>query len=556
VGVCEELTGESGEGMRWVGENEKENDYQNEGRRWKGTFDAGPRQSENSITPMKTSISRLARFGLAFSMVAALATTTHAAFGGWKDLFDGKTLAGWRASEHPEAFKVAEGAIVADGDRAHLFYVGEDGKAEFENFELEVEVKTMAHANSGVFFHTAWQDEGWPAAGFEVQVNNSQKPFEVGQATGNNAYRENKKTGSLYGVRNVYRAMARDGEWFTMKIKVQRPRVQTWVNDVLVTDYIEPANELPEKAPALNRLGKGTFALQCHDPHSKVFYRKVRVKKLPDGVAKDVKQPEWNEQDVRLYAMGKENVPIVDLHTHLKGDLTLEKALAVSRATGMGLGIATNGGQGFPIQNDAAALAFLETMKGQPVFLALQAEGREWMKMFTPEAYSKFDYIFTDAMTWTNKAGKRLRLWIPEESEIGDDPEAFMEELVEQTVKIIETEPIDIYVNPLFLPDSLAAKAKELWTIQRMQRIVAALAKHRVAVEINARYKIPSEEFVRLAKSAGVKFTIGTNNTMASDWGNWAYPVEIAKKTGLEWRDFWVPGHEASRAQRLVAEKK
>ncbi len=505
---------------------------------------------------MKTLLTSRLRFGFALLIAVAGVGPVEAAWGRGTELFDGKTLAGWRAAENPEAFKVADGAIVADGPRAHLFYVGEDGKAEFENFELTLEVKAMAHANSGVFIHTAWQDEGWPAAGFEVQVNNSQKPFEVGQAQGHNAYRENKKTGSLYGVRNIYKAMARDGEWFTMKIKVQRPRVQVWVEDVLVTDYVEPSNELPEGAPKLNRLGKGTFALQCHDPNSKVFYRKIRVRELEAGVAKDVKQPVWNAADAQIYAMAKDNVPLVDLHTHLKGDLTLEQALAVSRATGMGLGIATNGGQGFPIQNDAAALAFLETMKGQPVFLALQAEGREWMKMFTPEAYAKFDYIFTDSMTWTNKSGKRLRLWIPEEAQIGDDPEAFMEELVEQTVAIIANEPIDIYVNPTFLPDALGPKAKELWTMKRMQPIVAALAKHGVAVEINARYKLPSEEFVRLAKSAGVKFTIGTNNTTASDWGDWSYPLEIAKKTGLEWRDFWVPGHEPSRAQKLVAEKK
>jgi hypothetical protein len=83
-------------------------------------------------------------------------------------------------------------------------------------------------------------------------------------------------------------------------------------------------------------------------------------------------------------------------------------------------------------------------MKGQPVFLGMQAEGREWVSMFSRETRARFDYVFTDSMTWTNPAGKRMRLWIPEEVEVGGDPEAFMDLLVAKTVEILEKEPIDI----------------------------------------------------------------------------------------------------------------
>lgn len=467
---------------------------------------------------------------------------------GWVSLFEGKTLAGWKGSEHPDAVHVVDGMIMCDGPRSHLFYLGEDGKAEFENFELQLEVLAKPGANSGVYFHTKWQESGWPtSAGFEVQVNNTQPVFEKN-------YIENKKTGSLYGVRNVYKAMVKDDEWFTMAITVRRPRVQVWLNGVLVTDYIEPANPaLPAGGPQFNLLGKGTFALQCHDEKSKVYFRNIRVRVLPPGEDAAVIKPVYTEQDLRRIVIGKDNFPLVDLHTHLKGGLTLEQVIAIGDRTGMRAGIATNGGVGFPIQNDVAALGFLEAMKGKPVFLALQAEGREWVDMFSPETKAKFDYIFTDAMTWTNKAGRRLRLWLPAETEIGADVQVFMEELTAQAVKIIETEPIDIYVNPTFLPEAIAARYDELWTDERMQRIIAAAVKHGVAIEINARYQLPSEKFIRLAKAAGAKFTIGTNNTSAADYGDWSYPMAMQEKIGLTWRDMYVPGHEPSRAQRALS---
>ena len=465
---------------------------------------------------------------------------------GWRPLFDGRSLDGWKATENPRTFRVVDGTIAANGPRSHLLYLGPDGNATFENFELSLEVRARPGANSGVYFHTAWQDSGWLAEGFEVQVNHS--------ARQHGDYLELKKTGSLYGVRNIYQQLVPDDTWCTLRITVQRPRVQVQLNGTLLVDYIERVGEPPADGPRLNRLGRGTFALQGHDPGSQVFYRNVRVRELPPGELTNLRRPTWDAAAVHRLALAKDNFPLIDLHTHLKGGLTLERALELSRATGMGLGIATNGGQGFPIQNDAAALAFLESMRAQPVFLALQAEGREWVDMFSPETRARFDYIFTDSMTFTNAAGRRLRLWIPEEADIGPDPEAFLEELVAQTVKIISTEPIDIYVNPTFLPDSIAGRAAELWTESRMQRVIAAAVQHGVAIEINARYRLPSERFLELAKAAGAKFTFGTNNTSAEDFGDWSYCLEMQRKLGLTWRDMWVPGHAPSRAQRERAQ--
>lgn len=475
-------------------------------------------------------------------ILAAIVSPAGAASTDWISLFDGRSLAGWKAAENPATFRIEDGAIVAEGPRAHLFYVGDASGPGFENFEFACEVMTRPGANSGVFFHTAWQESGWPAQGFEVQVNNSQRQH--------GDYLELKKTGSLYAVRNTYTRLAADNTWFALKVTVQKPQVRIWVNDTLAVDYVEPANTWAGDGPKLNRLGQGTFALQGHDPESKVSYRNLRVRPLPARREPGIEQPQFGQQARRLLALGQENFPLVDLHTHLKGDLTLERALAVSRATGMGLGLAANGGKGFPIQDDAAALAFLASMRGQPVFAALQAEGREWPQLFSKETRAAFDYIFTDAMTFTNRAGKRLRLWIPAEADIGPDAEAFMDELVATTVRIVESEPIDIFVNPTFLPESIAARYDQLWTEPRMQKVIDAAVSQGVAIEINARFRLPSEKFLRLAKAAGAKFTIGTNNTGAQDFGDWSYPLEMQEKLGLTWKNMWVPGHAPSRAQR------
>ncbi len=131
---------------------------------------------------------------------------------GWVSLFNGRNLEGWRAAEGPNSWKVADGQLAADGPRSHLFYAGPVRNANFKNFELEVEARALANSNSGVYFHTAYQEKEWPNRGFEVQINNSQA-------------RERKKTGSLYNLRNTYKQFVRDDEWFKLVISVRGKRV-------------------------------------------------------------------------------------------------------------------------------------------------------------------------------------------------------------------------------------------------------------------------------------------------------------------------------------------
>jgi len=185
----------------------------------------------------------------------------------WVSLFDGKTLEGWKVAEHPDSVTVHNGAIVTHGPRAHVFYVGPVHDHDFKNFELKMEVKTEPGSNSGIYFHTQYQEEGWPDKGYESQVNNSHTDW--------------RRTGGLYAVEDVKEAPAKDGEWFTYEIRVEGRRIITRIDGKTIVDYTEPEGVKREDMPG-RVLSHGTFALQCHDPKSVVYFRNIEVRALPD----------------------------------------------------------------------------------------------------------------------------------------------------------------------------------------------------------------------------------------------------------------------------------
>ncbi len=235
-----------------------------------------------------------------------------------------------------------------------------------------------------------------------------------------------------------------------------------------------------------------------------------------------------------------DKIEIIDLHVHLKGDLTIDEAIKKSEADGVKYGIAANCGLGFPIQTEAQIDSFVVKMRQYPQFyLGMQAEGREWLNLFSKEALAKFDYVFTDAMTFTDVKGRRNRIWIKEETWI-DDEQQFMDYLVETAEKIILTEPINIYVNPTYLPEQMADRYDHFWTEGRMMKLIEAAKDKGVAIEINNRFKLPSEKFIKLAKATGLKFTIGTNN-IDKNFTKPYYALEMIEKCGLVSSDFWVP---------------
>ena len=213
-----------------------------------------------------------AAFAAAIAVAAIglnLASADHHGGGeeGFVSLFDGKSLAGWKVSENPESVSVEDGVMkVGGGPRAHAFYVGEVGDHDFTNFELRMQVMTRPGSNSGVYFHTEYQEEGWPSKGYECQVNNTQSDW--------------RRTGSLYAVEDVREVVAEDNEWWDYTIKVVGKRVTLTVNGEVTVDFTEPDNAPHWADMPGRRISHGTIALQAHDPGSVAYYRNIRIKPL------------------------------------------------------------------------------------------------------------------------------------------------------------------------------------------------------------------------------------------------------------------------------------
>jgi hypothetical protein len=186
---------------------------------------------------------------------------------GWISLFDGKDLNGWKLSDSKTSqVHVEDGKIVMVGPTSHLF-----SDWQFKNFIFEADVMQTPHANSGIYFHTHYQEHGFPKTGYESQVNVS--------------HRDPVKTGSLYHFVKLYKTEPKDNEWWKQTVIVEGKHVVIKINDKTVVDWTEPENV----GNRGEKIGCGSFGLQAHDPEkkfpdSKTYFKNIRVKPLPDTV--------------------------------------------------------------------------------------------------------------------------------------------------------------------------------------------------------------------------------------------------------------------------------
>ncbi|MFN5056090.1 MAG: DUF1080 domain-containing protein [Bacteroidota bacterium] len=184
----------------------------------------------------------------------------------WISLFDGKTFNGWKLGENPGTFTIEDGSIKVAGPRSHLYYDGPVLNHDFKNFEFKAQVMTKPGSNSGIYFHTAFQEKGFPDKGFEVQVNNSHTDW--------------KRTGGLYDIKDTREVFVKDDTWYTEYIRVEGKHVIVKINDQVVTDWTQPEDFVPAKNHLNRIIASGTFALQGHDPKSIVYYKDIQVKPL------------------------------------------------------------------------------------------------------------------------------------------------------------------------------------------------------------------------------------------------------------------------------------
>lgn len=408
-------------------------------------------------------------------------------------------------------------------------------EGDYKNFMLTGQAYLEPKSEATLLFHTDGQ------SGYEVC-------FHGGDTDGS------LKTGSLTAVRNFYRSLTPEGRWFNFAIAVRGQNITVDINSTEVVCYTEPQQpyRTPQYADRLLSHGK----LAWKGKSGFVWFRDMQVTRLRDNARNEHDTlPPIDEQTDPVIRLQQQNFPVIDYHVHLKGGLTKEMAHAMSMNYGINYGVAPNageGGVGRMLANDQEVYEYFDEVKDMPFLRGVQGEGRKWTSTFSQEALGVFDYLFTDAMTIVDHKGRLSRIYRPEEVHYdGVTKEQYMDHLVDQTVKILTNEPADIYANPTFLPQELNAEYARYWTDERIDRVLNVLAKNRIALEINARYKIPSFDIIRKAKKRGIKFTFGTNNA-DPDFGRLEYCMEAVKECGLTADDMWFPSMSVRRSRPVV----
>ena len=432
-----------------------------------------------------------------------------------KILFNGEDKNNW----------LTEGSVIVSDS---IFHLTDGGKITLKNqkitgFELLVTAKTMGNGKGEIRFHTDERGNG----GYAIALNNDLENAQWWT-----------KTGSLLSVRNLTKSVVKNDEWFNVRVKVEGKKISVSVNDELLVEYIEPANpyRMPENATQI--LSSGTISIKSVE--GAIALKSIEITPLEtDKSLIDSQLAEAIDETADdIIKLHQTNFPVLDYHVHLKENLTLDLAKSQSRKYGINYALAPNCGIGFPITNDAQVIEYLNKMKGQPFVQAMQGEGREWSTTFSQEVRDRFDYVFTDAMTFTDTKGRRTRLWMPDEVFI-DNEQKYMDLIVDKIVMVMD-EPMDVYVNPTFLPDAMNDRYDMFWTDERQNKVIAAMVKTNKVLEINNRYKIPNKSFIQKAKAAGLKFSFGTNNANA-DFGKLEYCLQMMKDCGITAQDMYKP---------------
>jgi hypothetical protein len=245
---------------------------------------------------------------------------------------------------------------------------------------------------------------------------------------------------------------------------------------------------------------------------------------------------------------------LVDFHAHVDALPTLEELFGVARQRGVKFGVVEHAGnpndhhyRGL-IFNDSELDRYLARLAGRPCLKGIQAEGLDWMKCFSPKAVALLDYVLTDALTFPEKDGTLVRLWTPAARIV--DKQDFMERYTAHHLRVIESEPIDILANPLFLPEQVQAEADSLWTDARTSRIIRAAVRNHVAFEINTRFRLPGLKFLRQAKAAGLKFSFGSN-ILGAGVGDLSYGREMVKELALQPSDLFLPARPGRKPVQI-----
>ncbi len=245
----------------------------------------------------------------------------------------------------------------------------------------------------------------------------------------------------------------------------------------------------------------------------------------------------------RTALSGASDIPLVDYHVHLDREVTLEKALQLSKERAVKFGIVEHAGtkaNRYPglLSTDEDLKRYIAMLDGHPVYKGIQAEGLDWTTCFSKEVVAQLDYVLSDALTFPEKDGQRVELWRPWVKV--EDKQDFMDRYTDFTVRVMAREPIDILANPTFLPACLQSEFDSLWTKERMGKVIDAAVKYKVAIELNTAYRLPRTAFLRMARDAGVKFSFGSN-IHGLGVGKLDYAQEVIRTLGLAAGNIFAP---------------
>ena len=242
-----------------------------------------------------------------------------------------------------------------------------------------------------------------------------------------------------------------------------------------------------------------------------------------------------------------------DLHVHLDNS-TIDKVLELSRERRVKFGIVEHAGtraNQYPalLSNDTELRRYLAMLEGKPVFKGIQAEWNDWMRCFSAATLAQLDYVLTDAMTFPGKDGQRVKLWTADAAQQVDmaDKQAFMDRFVDWHVEIMAREPIDILANTTWLPAGMLEQWELYWTPPRMNKVIEAALKYGIALEISSSYKLPKVPFLKLAKTAGAKFSFGSNGRYPN-MGKLDYCFDMARQLDLKPADLFTPAPDGLKA--------
>lgn len=423
----------------------------------------------------------LSRLGFGLFILSILISCKKDKEPEWIELFNGKDLHGWKASEHDSSWSVVDGVLQGVGERSHLFYQGEYLRDTFKNFELIAEIKTHKLANSGIYFHTTYVQEGWPDQGMEVQVNNT----HVGLGEGI----ELKKSGSLYGVRNIYQTFTPDSVWYTTRVLVHGKNVKIWVDSMLVVNYTEPANPETYGIPRSRQINKGTFALQCHDPLSKVHYRSIRFRRLPDDQAAPSASIQFGPWFDSMSVLQRRQFAFIDLNPG--PGISMDSMLSCYYHSG--INVARVIGLEDTL-NNVLQYKLLE-VSNMPVFKGVRVDVSNYNQL-KPEWAKLFDYV------------------------IGDCSDIL------QVKKMLSSGKINVWAHHC--------------EIENDYPYIKIARQHGVAIEINNESRTPSLDFIKMAKAEGCKFTM-SNLVPASRMEASSYIFDAIRQAGLGYKDFYIP---------------